>query len=349
MARARISRPSARPPWSAGRTALVAIGLLVALTAAGTLGYVAIEDMPPFDAFYMTVITLSTVGFQEVHPLSRAGRGFTIVLIALGVGAALYTFGALAGFLIEGRLRAVLGRRSMQRAIDSLEGHVILCGFGRMGRAVAQRLSASPVVVIDRNAGLQNDCERAGHWFVQGSALEESVLRAAGIERARALIASTASDPDNVFIALSARELSPNIQIHARAETAAGIRRLELAGAHQVVSPHRLAGERIASALLRPGVVEFLELSDPDTESEVDLEEVVLCAGSSVDGVALRALPGRGVRVSVVAIKRGSERIRLNPGADEVLSGGDRIVAIGDRPNLARLAELALEPSTEHK
>lgn len=231
-----------------------------------------------------------------MHPLSPAGRGFTIGLIAFGVGTALYTVSALAGFVIEGRLRSVLGRRSMQRAIDSLEGHVILCGFGRLGRAVSQRLGETPVVVIDVDASVQGDCERAGHWFVHGSALEEAVLRAAGIERARALIAATASDPDNVFIALSARELTPEIQIHARAETGAGTRRLEIAGVHQVVSPHQLGGERIANALLRPGVVEFLELSDPGTEGEVDLEEVVLSARCRVEGIPLRELPNLGVR-----------------------------------------------------
>jgi voltage-gated potassium channel len=320
---------------------VVATAFLLALTILGTFGYVAIEDMAPFDALYMTVITLSTVGFHEVHPLSPAGRAFTIVLIVFGVGAALYTVGALAGFVIEGRLRSVLGRRSMQREIDALEDHVVLCGFGRLGRAVSRRLGTTPVVVIDVDASLQSECEDAGHWFVHGSALEEGVLRAAGIQRARALIAAIASDPDNVFIALSARDLHPEIQIHARAETAAGVRRLELSGVHQVVSPHQLGGERIANALLRPGVVEFLELADPGTEGEIDLEEVVLSARCPLEGVALRDLHPRGVAVSVVAIKRGSERIRLRPGPDEVLRGGDRVVAIGDRVNLGRLAGLA--------
>ena len=175
---------------------------------------------------------------------------------------------------------------------------------------------------------------------MHGSALEESALRAAGIERARALIAATASDSDNVFIALSARELCPEIRIHARAETAAGIRRLKLSGAHQVVSPHQLGGERIA-ALLRPGVVEFLELADPGTDSEIDLEEVLLSSRSKVEGIPLRSLPDHGVSVSVIAIKRGDEPIRLRPGPDEVLRGGDRVIAIGDRANLARLATAA--------
>jgi voltage-gated potassium channel len=330
-----------RGALASDRRLLIATTLLLVLTAAGTLGYVAIEGMTPFDALYMTVITLTTVGYLEVQPLSTAGRAFTMVLLALGVGAAFYTVVALAAFLIEGGLREILGRRSMQRAIDALEQHVILCGFGRLGRAVSQHLGATPVVVIDLDASLQNECETAGHWFVHGSALEEGVLRAAGIERARALIAATASDSDNVFIALSARELHPEIQIHARAETAAGVRRLKLSGVHQVVSPHQLGGERIANALLRPGVVEFLELADPGTEGEIDLEEVLLSARSEVGGIPLRRLTDHGISVSVIAIKRGDEPIRLRPGPDEVLRGGDRVVAIGDRANLTRLAAVA--------
>jgi voltage-gated potassium channel len=332
---------SAHPGAFNARMPIVAVGLLLSLIAVGTLGYVAIEGMSAFDGLYMTVTTITTVGFREIQPLSAAGRWFTMALIVFGVGTALYTFSTFAGFVIEGRLRTVLGRRSMQRAIDALEGHVILCGFGRLGRAVSQRLGDVPVVVVDVDASIQSDCESLGHWFVHGSALEESVLRAAGVTRARALIAATASDPDNVFIALSARDLRPEIQIHARAETAAGIRRLELAGVHQVVSPHQLGGERIANALLRPGVVEFLELSNPGTGAEVDLEEVVLSHRCQVEGIPLRALRGHGVQVSVVAIKRGSQPIRLGPGPDELLCGGDRVIAIGDRPNLARLADLA--------
>lgn len=341
MATVRSATSSWPVAFAADRRVLVAFAAIVTLTALGTLGYVVIESMTPGDALYMTVITLSTVGYHEVKPLSDAGRGFTMALIALGVGTVFYTAGALAGFVIEGRLRDVLGRRSMQRSIDSLHDHVILCGFGRLGRAVLQKLGTLPVVVIDPDASLQRECEEAGHLFLLGSALEEGSLRAAGIERARALIAATPSDPDNVFISLSARELCPQIPIHARAETPAGVHRLELAGANQVISPHQLAGQRIANALLRPGVVEFLELSDPGTGGEVDLEEVVLGDGCPVDGVPLRQLHERGLEVVVIAIKRGSEKIQLRPGADAVLLGGDRVVAIGDRANLRRLAEVA--------
>jgi voltage-gated potassium channel len=336
------TRPSVgRMVFADQRRVIVALVLLVVLTLGGTFGYRILEGMTLLDSLYMTVITLSTVGFGEVTELSDAGRWFTLGLIALGVGAVFNAAGAIAAFVIEGRLRDVFGRRNMQRAIDRLEDHVVICGFGRLGRAVCERLSSTAVVVIDHDETLQETCEARGRLFLHGSALEENVLRAAGVERARALVVATGSDPDNVFIALSARELRPGIQIHARAESAAGIRRLRLSGASQAVSPHELAGQRIANALLRPGVVEFLELSDPGTGAKVDLEEVVLARECAVEGTPVRDLLERGLRVSVIAIKRGDEPIRLHPGPDEKLRGGDRVVAVGDSENLARLAEAA--------
>jgi len=315
--------------------------LLGLLTGTGSAGYMAIEDMGFLDALYMTVITLSTVGFLEVHPLSGAGRAFTIGLIVVGFGVVFHAAGTLAGFVIEGRLREVLGRRSMQHAIDRLGGHVIVCGFGRLGRVICERLGNVDIVVIDHDPSVQRECESGGWAFVEGSALEEDVLEAAGIRRARALVAATASDPDNVFIALSARELAPEIQIHARAESSAGTHRLELSGASRVISPHRLAGQRIANALTRPGVVEFLELVDPAIGTEIALEEVVLAVGSRLDGVPLRELPARDLWISIIAIRRGDEKLRLHPQGDDVLLGEDRVIAVGDRANLERLASAA--------
>jgi len=320
-----------------GRLLRAAI-LLILLTATGAAGYMAIEGLPLLDALYMTVITLSTVGYDEVRPLSDVGRGFTIGLIIVGFGVVFHAAGTLAGFVIEGRVREILGRRSMQLAIDRLEGHVIVCGFGRLGRVVCERLGDVDVVVIDRDASLQRECESAGWTFIEGSALEEEVLEAAGIRRARALVAATPSDPDNVFIALSARELAPTIQIHARAESSAGTHRLQLSGASRVISPHQLAGQRIANALTRPGVVEFLELFDPATGPEIALEEVVLDDGSPLDGLALRDLPARDLWISIIAIQRGEDEPRLHPQGDDVLLAGDRVIAVGDRSNLERLA-----------
>jgi voltage-gated potassium channel len=336
------TRPRSAAPPSGRRVTVAALGML-ALTLGGTLGYMAIEGMRFLDALYMTVITLSTVGYREVKPLSDAGLWYTIALLAVGVGMVFYTVVQAAAFLMEGRLLALWGRRSSMRAIAALRDHVVICGFGRLGRAVAEQLAASGAafVVIDPDPAARAECEGRGWHCLPGSALDDETLGAAGIVWARALVAAIGSDADNVFIALSAREHNPALQIHARAETAEGSRRLRQAGASQVISPHQLGGARIANAIVRPGVVEFLELSDVGTAREVDLEEVRLGARSGVCGLRLRELAERGVRVWVVAIKRGEEALRLQPGPDEELCAGDRVVALGDRENLARLAALA--------
>jgi voltage-gated potassium channel len=319
--------------------ALIALGVLTALGAAG---YIAIEGASFTDALYFTVISLTTVGYGETIPLSPAGRWYTMVLLVLGVGLAFYTVVALAGFLLEGELRRILGRRSMQQSIEALHGHVVICGFGRLGCAVAEKLAEADqaFLVVESDAAREAECEGRGYLSLLGSALDEEVLERAGIARAAAVVAATASDADNVFIALSARERNPRIEVHARAETPMGVRRLQQAGARQVVSPHQLGGQRIANAIVRPAVVEFIELTTPGSGDEVDLEEVRLEPGSALVDLTLEALPSRGLRVSVVAIK-GDGPLRINPGAGDALRAGDRVIVVGDRANLSRLAKLA--------
>jgi voltage-gated potassium channel len=320
-----------------------ALAILASLTLLGSLGYVWIEGMSFLDAFYMTVITLSTVGYGETAPLSDIGRIYTIGLILLGLGAALYAISTLATSLIEGRLLQIMGRTRMKRAIATLHDHVIVCGFGRFGQAVSRnlRLAETTVVVIDPDPAIEAECREQSCYFIRDSALEDTVLVKAGIEKARALVAAIPSDSDNVFVTLSAREAHPEIRIHARAESHAGARRLRLAGANQVISPHGLGGQRIANAIVRPGVVEFLELSSPGDGAEVDLEEIALAAESPLVDAPLSDFRERGLLAAVVAIKRGDEPLRLNPGPSERLRAGDRVVVVGDHDNLNRLAELA--------
>ncbi len=324
-----------------------AFASLIILTFAGTLGYMLIEDMTALDSLFMTIITLSTVGYSEVQPLSAGGKIFSIILITTGIGSALYTVGAIAEFFLEGQLGIVLWRRAMMKSLATLENHIIVCGYGRLGSAVAAELQRSDVdvVVIDPDPELEAQISAANLHHLIESALEDSTLIAAGITRARAIVITPPRDADSVFIALSARQLNPRILIHSRAETETGAQRLRLAGANQVILPHQLSGQRIANALVRPAVVDFIELSSPGIGPGIDMEELIIGAGSTLDGGAMATLPKPQPKVLVVAVQRPSEPMRLSPEADEVLRAGDRVVVVGERQQLQILRTL-LNPPT---
>jgi len=327
------------------RRLLLAGAAVLLVVSFGTLGFVFLVGLQPLDALFMTMITISTIGYHEAPPLDAAGKSFTMLLIVLGVGTMYYTLVALAEFLIEGRVRDLLGRRAMKRTISLLRDHVVLCGYGRFGRVVADELAKLGVtfITIEANAATQPALEASGHPYVIGSALDDQVLAEAGIERARAIVIATGSDADNVFIALSAREASPRIAIHARGESDAGIRRLQLAGATQVVSPYHLGGERIAHAVTRPSVVDFVTLAAPaGSPADINLEEVAVGTGSALEAARLLDFPARGLRLQIVAVKRQGEPTRFQPSAEERLLAGDRVVVVGDAENLRRIADLAV-------
>lgn len=325
---------------TATRRFALAVSLVAAMTVVGAIGYILIEHMSVLDAFYMSVITISTVGFQEVKPLSPAGRLFTIGLIVTGVGSAIYLFTVIGELVVEGRLREFLGKSAMTRKIHNLEQHVIVCGFGRFGRAVVEELirNAVAMVVIEADPAKQADLDTVGALHVAGSALEDSVLEDAGIGSARAIIVATGSDADNVYITLSAREKNPKILIYARGDSEAGLRRLKLAGADQVVAAYQWAGMRIAASILRPSVVDFLQLSVPGRESEVDLEEIRISRESPAAGKTIAALERENPRLRVVALKRNDQRLEMIPAAETKIEPDDLLVAIGEADSLKRLA-----------
>ncbi len=314
---------------------------MLGITAGGTLGYVVVEGMRPLDALYMTVITLSTVGYGEVQPLSDAGRLFTIALIVLAGGTALYLMTQIAQIVLETNLRATLARRTMQRTIDQLSDHVIVCGFGRFGRIVADELRRGrrAVAIVEPEAERQPDLERSGLPYVIGSATDDAVLRQAGVERAAALVAATGSDATNVFITLAARELKPGIGVHARGETDAALRRLRAAGADQVVSAYQMGGQRMAMSILRPSVVDFLEIARPLMGEGIDLEEVRIEGGARVIGRTLREIEGELLRLRVVAVRTAAGEILLAPDPSRAVDGGDQLVVVGERSALERLAQ----------
>ncbi len=324
------------------RRLAIAFSLVALMTVIGAAGYILIEHMSVLDAFYMSVITISTVGFQEVKPLSPAGRLFTIGLIVTGVGSAVYLFTVIGELVVEGRLREFLGKSAMNRKIHDLRDHVIVCGFGRFGRAVVEELTrnAVPMVVIESNHASEGDLETAGVMHVIGSALEDTVLEDAVISSARAIIVATGSDADNVYITLSAREKNPRILIYARGDTDAGLRRLKLAGADQVIAAYQWAGLRIAASILRPSVVDFLQLAVPGRESEVDLEEIKVARESPAAGKTIAAVEQQNPRLRIVALKRNDEQLKMIPAADTKIEANDLLVVIGDSDSLKRLASV---------
>lgn len=322
---------------------LSAVALLAGITLLGALGYVAIEGWGFLDALFMSVTTLATVGYGVVHPLSDAGRIYTVVLIVVGVGVTIYLLTAIAELVLEGRLRELVQRRAMQRRIDSMSRHIIVCGFGRYGRVVVGELqqAGEPVVVIERDPALGPELDGVGAPYLIGSGLADDVLERAGIRRARALVIATASDSDNVFIALSARELAPSLEIHARGESEAAVRRLHRAGANHVTSIYSTAGSRAAACILQPTVVQFLEVARPRQGAPVDLEEIRVLAGSSLVGQTLAEIERETRAVRVVALDRAGDRILLVPEGGTAVREGDELVVIGEREPLQGLAERA--------
>ncbi|MGZ4756576.1 MAG: potassium channel family protein [Acidimicrobiia bacterium] len=311
------------------------IALLVVLVV-GTAGYV-ILGFSVLDAAYQTVTTVSTVGFREVEPLSPAGQVFTMVLILVGVGAALYAFSVLIETLIEGRLNELLGRRRMEQSLASMQGHVIICGWGRVGRSIAAEVAAAgrDLVVVELDRDKVADVAAPS---VVGDATEDSVLRAAGIERAAALVAAVDGDADNSFITLSARALCPGLFIVARARSQESADKLMRAGADRVVNPQSIGGARMAAFVLRPHVAEFLDVVMRERTLEFRLEELPVTAGSPIAGRSLQESKMREhTGALVLALRDEDGTFHTNPPPDTEIRSGQVIIAIGTQEELDTL------------
>ena len=334
--------PNHAPRRTAGARFGFALAGIVFIVVFGAAGYIVIEGMSFIDALYMSVITVSTVGFGEVKPLSAEGRLFTIGLILVGVGSVIYFLSTAAELVLEGTLRDFFGKSAMHRKIVGLHSHVVVCGFGRLGRAVVEELKRHnvPMVVIETDPAREAELVSMDLLYVIGSALEESVMEEAAVRSARAVVVATASDSDNVYITLSVREKNPSAFIHARGDSEAGLRRLRLAGANQTLSAYQWGGMRIAASILRPSVVDFLELSIPGRESEVDLEEIKIEPGSPICGLTIYDIEQRNSRLRVVALKRGEEPISMIPEPASRVQAGDFLVVIGEGTSLKRLVGL---------
>jgi voltage-gated potassium channel len=317
----------------------------LALVVAGTLGYYFLEpSYSLFDAFYMTVITLTTVGYEEVHPLGPRGRWFTILLLLGGVFAFFYTATELLRAVVGGELQGFLGRQRMERSLAALDRHLIVCGYGRMGRHICQEFSRQrlPFVIIDRKEEALRDFHLPHGIPLVGEATADEVLRRAGVERARALVTVAASDADNLFITMSARLLNERLFIVARAEGEQAEPKLLRAGANRVVAPYAIGGAKVAQAVLRPAVVDFIELATRTEHIDLQLEETLLQPGCRLAGQDLRASRLRqDLGVIVVAIKKANGHLVSNPTGDEVMEAGDTLIALGNRQSLDGVEDLA--------
>ena len=325
----------------------LALLALLGVVFAGTIGYVLL-GFSLLDAVYQTVTTITTVGFREVRPLDSTGKIFTIALIIAGVGTALYTFSVVLETLVEGHLRQLLGRRRMDRDIARMSGHAIVCGWGRVGRAVGAYLAGqgAQVVVVDI------DPERTAatpYPALTGDVTDDEVLRRAGIMQARALIAAINTDAQNVYVTLSARALRPDLVIIARARTEASEPKLLRAGATRVVNPQRIGGHRIAAAALQPNVVEFLDVVMHDGSLEFRLEEVHVKAGSRLAGLTLSETEfgaADSAGALVLALRHGGGAFMTNPPLHARIEPGTVLIAIGTQEQLSAL-KAAATPAPE--
>ncbi|MBN2428594.1 MAG: NAD-binding protein [Deltaproteobacteria bacterium] len=318
--------------------------VLICVVLAGTLGYSLIEGWGIFESFYMTIITITTVGFREVHELSSTGKAFTIVLIFSSLGVIAYAGGSFVEFIVEGQIRQIFGRKKLQKEIDKLVDHFIICGYGRIGSFICAELKERPIpfVVVENDPNLCQKIEEEGYLFVAGDATDDDALVKAGIAKAKGLVTAVTQDTDNVYITLTARGLNPALFILARAAEPASEKKLKRAGASKVVSPYLIGAHRMAQAILRPSVVDFLEIATAGKRLELQLEEIKISSSSSLVG---KNLITSGIRrdwgIIIVGIKKINGQMLFNPVPETIMENGDTLITLGEKEAIVKLEKIA--------
>ena len=311
----------------------------------GVAGLMTIEGWSFLDALYMTVITVATVGYIEVHDLSAGGQIFMIIFIILGVGSFLYVITNLAEYVVAGQLKGAIGKKKMKKKINELKDHYILCGFGRVGLHAALELKREGIefVVIDTDPAAIARCDSLGYLHVEGNASEDDILKEAGISAAKGLVAAIDSDAENVYVTLSAKALKEKLYVVARASSKEAAPKLLKANADRVISPDSIGGKRLAGLLLRPNVVEFLDLVMHNEEANLFMEEVEVMGGSKLEGLTIGEARRRcSSGANLLAIKKGAgQAIIPSPGGDAVLNRGDLLIALGTREQLKEIETLS--------
>ena len=327
------------------RKRLVLSAALIALIVSfGTIGYMGIEGWNFIDSLYMTIITLTTVGFKEVNDLSLSGRIFTIVLLIGGVGTVFYTLGIGAKIIVEGELQEVYGRRRLEKKLKDLRDHYIVCGYGRMGKIVARELKHEKLkfAVIEKNEVILDADEKNGTLIIQGDATSDDLLKRVGIERAKCLISVLPTDAENLYVVLSARGLKPDLLIVARAGEEGSEQKLLRAGADRVVSPYHIGGLRMAHTVLKPAVVDFIEFATKSGNIDLQIEEITIQEGSQLVNLSLDECGiGRDLGIIIVAIKQKTGEMKFNPTFRTAIQVGDTLIAVGETSKLAVLEKMA--------
>ncbi|MCX8031708.1 MAG: potassium channel protein [Thermodesulfovibrionales bacterium] len=321
---------------------LVAALLILLIITFGTIGYMVIEGWAFLDSLYMTVITLTTVGYREIHELSKKGIIFTMLIIITGTGTVLYALSVGAKIIIEGELQEIFGRRKMEKQIKELKKHYIICGYGRMGKIICKELENKglKLVVIEKNPEAIDN--KTSSLFIKGDATKDEVLRQAGIEKASGLISVLPSDAENLYVVLSARELNPSLFIVARAGEDGSEQKLLRAGADRVVSPYYIGGIRIAHTVLKPAVVDFIEFATKSGNIDLQMEEILIHKDSEIAGLTLdKCGIGRELGIIIVAIKRSSGDMVFNPTFKTNIKAGDTLIAVGEVSRLKILEKMA--------
>ena len=317
------------------RRGLIILGSII---ATGTIGYMFIEGWSLSEAIYMTIITITTVGYGEVHPLSHAGRIFSIGLIVGGVGGGLFMLTAFIQYVVEGRLGTTLWRRQMKGKIAKLKDHFVLCGYGRVGEEIARTFTEEgiPFVIVDSRPDNISMAEAEGYLCLLGDATSDKLLLDAGIERARGLVAAVGSDADNTYITLSARGMRPDLFIEARATTAEAETKLKRAGADRVVSPSSIGARRMALLALRPAVVDFIDTVTYRRGQELQMENIAVGQDSPLAGLTIEAI-NQQVKTAILAISKKSGKLLPNPPRDITIEAGDRLIIMGTPKELTAL------------
>jgi len=321
---------------------IISLILFIIVLLSGTAGYYFIEGWEVFDSLYMTVITLSTVGFHEIEPLSKSGKAFTIGLIffSLGVVAFAVNYGLKAIF--EGEIQDVFGRRKLKKTLESLQNHYIVCGYGRMGKVICKELKHKGIqsVIVEkepRELDVDDDV-----IMIYGDATRDDLLKSVGIERAKGLISVLDSDAQNLYVVLSARGLNKKLFIVARANEEGADYKLTRAGADKVVSPYHIGGIRIAHTILKPTVVDFLELTAKAGNMEIQIEEVVVEEASGLAGKTIKDADIRAKNwVVIVALKKKNGKILFNPRAHTMIEVGDKVAVIGEPEHFSQFEKMA--------